>query len=705
MPSSIVLTPLTPPRVPPTPQMYPKPIRLLCMAMCIVSLWLSMGRAQVGFPAPELLARPTDHSVTLQVVADTALEAYAEFGTSSGTYTKATATVSASANDPLALVLDSLSANTKYYYRLRYRIVGSGASFAARTEHSFHTQRPPGSTFTFTVISDSHINIVFGNTPLYQQTLTNVLNDSPDFHLDLGDTFAMDYVTSSEGARDAYLFQRSSDYMGTISHSVPIFLVTGNHEQEEGWHLDDNGNPVNSQPVWGTNARKRYFPNPVPDSFYSGNTDTSYALDGDHLHENFYSWTWGNALFVAIDPFWYTTSKPFIGDLGGGESSDPGSGDRWDWTLGKEQYDWLKQTLQTSTATYKFIFAHHMTGGTQDYVRGGAYGAAYCEWGGYNVDGTTWGFDTRRQGWDAPVHQLLVQYGVSAFFHGHDHEFAYEMRDGVVYQLVPMPSDATYGYGFGLYSESNPLTLKVLPNSGHLRVTVSPAQAKVDYVRAYTSGGNNGQIAYSYTISPKPLAIELSWFKAQAVTGQGVLLQWMTLSETDNYGFFVERKRENETQFDDLPGSFVGGNGTTTVPHRYSYPDPFPASGTWAYRLKQIDRNGTIHYSDAVQVDVAKENGGVPRVFTLGQNSPNPFNPSTTIRFSVAGTGNTTLRVYTLLGQVVATLFDGIAEAGRNYSVAFSPGVNGSSGAASGVYIYRLTSGGRSQTRAMVMVK
>ena len=131
------------------------------------------------------------------------------------------------------------------------------------------------------------------------------------------------------------------------------------------------------------------------------------------------------------------------------KAATPGSGDRWDWTLGLTQYLWLQQTLENSTAKYKFIFAHQVAGGIDDYGRGGAYAVPYVEWGGNNDDGSTWAFHTRRpRGSAAPVHQLLVNNHVTAFFHGHDHEFAYEKRDGVVYQLVPMAADATYGYWF-----------------------------------------------------------------------------------------------------------------------------------------------------------------------------------------------------------------------------------------------------------------
>ena len=310
----------------------------------------------------------------------------------------------------------------------------------------------------------------------------------------------MDNVTTVMAARSAYLAQRP--LMGLVSHSAPIFLVLGNHEQEEGWHRDDTGNLATSKPILGANARKRYFLNPVPNAFYSGNDDVWPALTGDGLPGDYYAWRWGDALFVAIDPYWYTTTKPFLGNTGGGESSDTGSGDRWDWTLGIEQYQWLKQTLEASDARFKFIFAHHGTGGTDDYIRGGANGAPFSEWGGHNEDGTTWAFDERRPGWHAPVHQLLVDTHVTAFFHGHDHAFAYEERDGVVYQLVPMAADRSYGFGFQNYRESDPYTIRVLPNSGHVRVTVSASTATVDYVRAFLPGeGNNAEVAYSYTMT------------------------------------------------------------------------------------------------------------------------------------------------------------------------------------------------------------
>ena len=468
-------------------------LAVIVVAACVApALPVGEVHAAVTFTAPELLSRPTDHSVTVNVVAAQSIEAYFQYGTAPGVYTSQTGTATSSGGAPLQVVIDGLSANTRYYYRMVCREVGA-TGWVYRDEHSFYTQRAPGSTFTFTIISDSHMNGGGGNANLYQKTLNNVLADHPDFHLDLGDTFWMDGVTSSATANQRYLQQRV--YMGTISASVPIFVSTGNHENEEGWNFDD----TNSKALLSVNARKLYCPSPITDGFYSGNDDTLAAINGDHLREDYYAWEWGNALFVVIDPFQYTMTKPYAGSPGGETNDETVIGDRWDWTLGEQQYKWFKQTLQNSDATFKFIFAHHMLGGSQDYVRGGAGPAHMFEWGGYNADGTTWGFSTERPGWEAPIHQLMIDNNVTAFFHGHDHEYAYEERDGVVYQLVPSPSMS--GYGFNLYKESDPYTIRVLPSAGHLRVTVSPSQVTVDYVRAYLSGGTNGQVAYTYTIT------------------------------------------------------------------------------------------------------------------------------------------------------------------------------------------------------------
>ena len=92
-------------------------------------------------------------------------------------------------------------------------------------------------------------------------------------------------------------------------------------------------------------ARKEYLLNPIPDGFYSGNEDQLPAIGGDEYREDYYSWEWGDVLFVVLDPFQYTMTKPYGNVTGSGEENDETvSSDQWNWSLGQDQYDSFKQT-------------------------------------------------------------------------------------------------------------------------------------------------------------------------------------------------------------------------------------------------------------------------------------------------------------------------------------------------------------------------
>ena len=176
--------------------------------------------------------------------------------------------------------------------------------------------------------------------------------------------------------------------------------------------------------------------------------------------------------------------------------------------MGIKQYLWLKDTLENSDAAYKFVFSHHVTGGETQYGRGGIDAAPYFEWGGKNIDGT-WGWDTYRpaaEGWDVPIHQLMVENGVNVYFHGHDHIYAREELDGIVYLEAAKPDDAGYTwepYGYGYNEDLYLHAIEMIPNSGHLRVTVSPTETTIEYVRSYLPGdGTNGIVADSVTVFP-----------------------------------------------------------------------------------------------------------------------------------------------------------------------------------------------------------
>jgi hypothetical protein len=134
------------------------------------------------------LGRPTANSVTVNVLADTDTVGYLEFGPQSGTYASQTPVTHFLAGQPTEVLLGSLPANTRCYYRLRHDGTGS-TSYLADTERSSMTQRPPGSTFTFCIQGDSHperLNVMF-NAELYARTLRTAAADRPDFFLTIGD--------------------------------------------------------------------------------------------------------------------------------------------------------------------------------------------------------------------------------------------------------------------------------------------------------------------------------------------------------------------------------------------------------------------------------------------------------------------------------------------------------------------------------------
>jgi hypothetical protein len=170
-----------------------------------------------------------------------------------------------------------------------------------------------------------------------------------------------------------------------------------------------------------------------------------------------------------------------------------------------------------------------------------------------------------------------------------------------------------------------------------------------------------------------------------------VTLNWSTATELNNKGFEIERSVDNSV-FHTI--GFISGHGTTTEAKNYSFVDESISTGTYYYRLKQIDFDGSVTYSQVISSDVT-----VATEFNLKQNYPNPFNPSTRINYSVKETGLVKLSVYNLLGEVVSVLVNQNQEAG-SYDVKFD-----ASNIQSGVYFYKLESGNQVETKKMMLIK
>lgn len=461
--------------------------RRALFVVLLAGLLLVDLRGQAAIRMTEMAGRPTASSVTVNTRSDTAAELYYEYGRASGVYDTTTPARAIAAAEPTETTLSGLVADTTYYYRARYRPAGSTAAFASGTERWVATQRRPGSTFTFAAQGDSHPEReqTMFNGELYSRTLRAAAAERPDFYLTSGDDFSVDTLRtySKSTVEERYLLQLP--YLSQVG--APVFLVNGNHEQAARYLLD--GTPDNVA-VWAQNARNRYFPQPAPDGFYSGNTELVPYIG---QLRNYYAWEWGDALFVVIDPYW--SSPVAVDSLLGGRAR--GNNDRWEITHGDAQYEWLRRTLSGSRARWKFVFAHHVLGGG----RGGVEVADSFEWGGRDAAGR-WVFDSRRPGWSQTIHQLFVANGVTIFFQGHDHLFARQELDGVVYQELPNPADNTYtAFNADAYVSGDKL-----PNSGYVRVTVSPDSVAVAYIRMFLPSDErapdrvSGAAAYQYVI-------------------------------------------------------------------------------------------------------------------------------------------------------------------------------------------------------------
>ncbi len=423
--------------------------------------------------APGILGIPTDNSVVFNAVSDKQLSAYIAYGRDENKFDQQTTEQIFPAGEPIEITIDGLETNTRYFYQLNYK-TNNKTEFTSASKGTFITQRAKGEMFSFAVEADPHLD-ESSNYTTFRNMLKNAAEIEADFLIDLGDNFMTEKFPIFN---EYYVEQRNLLYRhfwDETCKSMPLFLVNGNHEGELRWRDD--------MMDIATTVRKKYYPMPSPNDFYTG----SDHIESVGLRENYYAWYWGDALFVVIDVYGYTENR----------NNNP-----WCFTLGKKQYDWFTETLEKSDAKYKFVFAHQLVGG-DSYGRGGAEFVDYFEMGGKNADGSS-GFENERQGWEKPLHQIMLENGVQIYFHGHDHFYAEQEKDGIIYQLVPQPSfpgyttvnDAeNYGYLSGI----------ILPNSGHLQVTVMKDSARVDYIGAYhennqSKGLINGQIRRTYFI-------------------------------------------------------------------------------------------------------------------------------------------------------------------------------------------------------------
>ena len=199
--------------------------------------------------------------------------------------------------------------------------------------------------------------------------------------------------------------------------------------------------------------------------------------------------------------------------------------------------------------------------------------------------------------------------------------------------------------------------------------------------------GLNGTI-FKYNNNFVP--VELIGFKGEFLN-DAVQLEWETATETNNYGFEIQRKINGESW---NKVGFLKGRGNSSGTQSYLYTDNNAANArSFIYRLKQIDFDGSYNYSNEIEINY------VPKGFVLYQNYPNPFNPTTTISWELPVDGQVTLKVFDTLGNEVATLLNDHRTAGK-YQTKFD-----ASDLPSGIYVYRVIAGNISESKKMILLK
>jgi len=204
--------------------------------------------------------------------------------------------------------------------------------------------------------------------------------------------------------------------------------------------------------------------------------------------------------------------------------------------------------------------------------------------------------------------------------------------------------------------------------------------------------GTSGTILFTENNGGPPVPVELVSFSIDLVEDV-VQLSWITATETNNFGFEVQR---NSSDVWEQIG-FVEGVGTTTEMQYYSFKDNIgdsKLSDNISYRLKQMDYNGTYKYSEIIEINV-----NVISKYQLHQNYPNPFNSTTKIKYQIPEKSFVTLKVYDVLGNEISTLVNEEKQKG-SYKVEFD-----AANLPSGIYFYRPQAGSYVKTKKMVLIK
>jgi len=213
--------------------------------------------------------------------------------------------------------------------------------------------------------------------------------------------------------------------------------------------------------------------------------------------------------------------------------------------------------------------------------------------------------------------------------------------------------------------------------------------------------GDKSYTPESNVWQPCEIPVELTSFTSESRLG-AIDLMWETASETNNYGFYIDRRREGDDDNAWKTLSFVKGANNTNTVSRYNYSDVNVRLNTaYQYRLRQIDADGS---QGCYTSNVITEVYNVTNALVLEPNTPNPFSNSTAISFTLPAKTAVKLEVIDMLGNVVKTIVDSELD-GTNHSYNWDSRDNNGRFVESGTYMFRLTAGQEVLTGKMSLVR
>ncbi|MCP4593346.1 MAG: hypothetical protein GY842_21635 [bacterium] len=463
--------------------------------------------------APVAFFRPTVRGATLHWVPNQPVEARVWAGSAPSQLELVREFTS---DQPSAVLLDGFKPDAEVFAQCAFRRKGE-RHWLSQPVRRFHTARPSGRSFSVALIADSHqyginerkdTSTVIANL---QHTMELVLKDRPDFVVFLGDEAGVKAgptrrsSMSAQGAQTCWASWRKR--FAALTAEVPSYMVLGNHEGEAGFHQCwSSEHSAGYYQRWGTIARKRWYLNPLPGTYREGGEDDGWQGEPDDPAtggadagncsplQNYYAWTWGDALFIVLDVHRYTR----VG------STPPERPEHW--TLGEAQMKWLEKVLTKSQARWKFVVAHHVVGGYTFGIHGDPDQHMYS----YGRGGARYA----RVGEQTKITELMKKTGAQCFLYGHDHVFADQQAEGIHFVCCGRPSWTNSGWwsspgwreAYGDVDARNPHDFYAAV--GYTRLVVSPREVCVQYVRSGTDshGFENvtqavGEVVYETTLS------------------------------------------------------------------------------------------------------------------------------------------------------------------------------------------------------------